>query len=179
MANIIFIILRAVTLVFLSSLSNSKPWSPLTWQYSHSTPSEAVMNCIEGGTRSAGTPFSAWIFLNSSSASLGAAGGCGVLDWALAPTMTSPVLRANPQRTIVALCRFEIIPSPLNVDFSRKSVSESRRRPPERKSRRRSSGREIAAFGECSDAVRGTKSQRLDGHRGLTAPGSDQAAAVA
>src|SRR6185437_7716801 len=178
MANIIFIILRAVTFVFLSSLSNSIFWPSRTWQYSHSTPRDAVMNCMEGNTRSAGTPFRAWMFLNCSSASLGAAGGCGALLWAVAPAMASPVPRANPQKTMVTLRSFEIILSPLNVNFSRKSVSESGPRPLERKSRRRSSGREIAAFGECGNAVGGAESQRLDGHGGLAAAGRDQTAAV-
>src|SRR5438477_8354261 len=61
------IILRAVTLGFLSSFS----LACATWQYSHSTPSEAAMNCIDGTTCSAGIPLSAWMFLYSSSASLG------------------------------------------------------------------------------------------------------------
>src|SRR5205807_4740272 len=70
------IILRAVTLGFLSSFS----FACATWQYSHSTPSEAAMNCIEGITCSAGIPLSAWIFLNSSSASFGPAGAVAALD---------------------------------------------------------------------------------------------------
>ena len=44
MANIISIICRAIFLGFLSSLSIAFG----TWQKSHCTPSEAVMNCIEG-----------------------------------------------------------------------------------------------------------------------------------
>src|SRR5438552_8711972 len=70
------IILRAVTLGFLSSFS----FACATWQYSHSTPSEAAMNCIEGITCSAGIPLSAWIFLNSSSASFRPAGAVAGLD---------------------------------------------------------------------------------------------------
>jgi len=42
--NIISIIFRAVCFCFLSSFSNA----PCTWQNSHSTPRDAVMNCIEG-----------------------------------------------------------------------------------------------------------------------------------
>src|ERR1700675_935217 len=120
MANIISIILRAVTFVFLSSLSNSRPLSPRTWQYSHSTPSEAVMNCMEGNTRSAGTPFSTLMFLNCSSASLGAGGDCGGLDCALAPAIAKPVLSASPHKTNVVLRRFKLIPSPLSLNSSRK-----------------------------------------------------------
>src|SRR6266498_5300502 len=40
-ANVICIILRAVCFGFLSSLSNAFS----TWQYSHCTPSDDVMNC--------------------------------------------------------------------------------------------------------------------------------------
>src|SRR5439155_21222458 len=67
---IMLIILRAVTFGFLSSFS----FPCATWQYSHSTPNDAAINCIEGITCSAGIPLSAWIFLNSSSASFGPAG---------------------------------------------------------------------------------------------------------
>src|SRR6267378_4264144 len=83
-AIIMVIILRAVTLGFLSSFSIA----PCTWQYSHSTPSEALINCIEGTTWSAGMPLSTWIFLNCSSASLegvaAGAGDCCEVDCALA-----------------------------------------------------------------------------------------------
>src|SRR5690242_21297481 len=82
------IILRAVTLGFLSSFS----FACATWQYSHSTPNDAAINCIEGITCSAGIPFSAWIFLNSSSASFGPAGAVaalGALDCAHAPAIAS------------------------------------------------------------------------------------------
>src|SRR5437867_1263331 len=70
------IILRAVTFGFLSSFS----FACATWQYSHSTPNDAAINCIEGITCSAGIPLSAWIFLNSSSASFGPAGAVADLD---------------------------------------------------------------------------------------------------
>src|SRR5579864_393078 len=82
MANIISIILRAVCLGFLSSFSKAF----CTWQKSHSTPSEAAMNCMVGKTWSAGTPLSTWIFLNCSSAflvvlvALWRAEGCGLVD---------------------------------------------------------------------------------------------------
>src|SRR5579872_5557565 len=66
MANIINIILRAVCFGFLSSFSNA----PGTWQKSHSTPSDAVMNCIAGMICSDGTPLSAWMFLKTCSAGL-------------------------------------------------------------------------------------------------------------
>src|SRR5262249_48672708 len=64
MAICISIILRAVALAFLSSFSNASR----TWQNSHSTPSEALMNCIAGCTLSAGTPFITWMFLKNCSA---------------------------------------------------------------------------------------------------------------
>ena len=61
MAIIMRIISRAVFLVFLSSLSISRS----TWQNSHSTPSEALMNCMVGISSSAGMFLSTWMFLNS------------------------------------------------------------------------------------------------------------------
>src|SRR5262249_8702485 len=48
MAFIISIILRAASFGFLSSLSKAIVRSLRTWQYSHSTPSDAVMNCMAG-----------------------------------------------------------------------------------------------------------------------------------
>ena len=63
MANIICIILRAVFFSFLSSLSNSILPAFSTWQKSHSTPSDAEMNCMEGISWSAGMSFSTWMFL--------------------------------------------------------------------------------------------------------------------
>ena len=53
MAICISIILRAVCLDFLSSFSNAF----CTWQNSHSTPSELLMNCMAGRNWSAGVPF--------------------------------------------------------------------------------------------------------------------------
>src|SRR5260370_15301405 len=90
------IILRAVTFGFLSSFS----FACVTWQYSHSTPREAAMNCIEGITCSAGIPFRAWIFLNSSSASLAPAWiarAFGGLDCAHAPATAGIRLSEVPQ----------------------------------------------------------------------------------
>src|ERR1700756_5701327 len=81
MANIISIILRAVCLGFLSSFS--KDFS--TWQKSHSTPNDAVMNCIVGNSCSAGTPLSTWIFLNCCSAVLGAFADAGAVAGAFGP----------------------------------------------------------------------------------------------
>src|SRR2546423_9992332 len=72
MANIIWIILRATTVGFLSSLSNFISRPSRTWQCSQSTPREAVMNCMAGKSWSAGRPFRTWIFLNCCSVSLGA-----------------------------------------------------------------------------------------------------------
>src|SRR5208283_910713 len=69
MVSIISIIFRAVCFGFLSSFSNA----PCTWQNSHSTPRDALMNCIAGINWSAGIPFSVWTFLNCSSAFLGSA----------------------------------------------------------------------------------------------------------
>src|SRR5271157_1629754 len=64
MANTMRIISRAVFLFFLSSLSISRS----TWQNSHSTPSDALMNCMVGTSWSAGMLLSTWMFLNSSAA---------------------------------------------------------------------------------------------------------------
>src|SRR5438477_11117629 len=89
------IILRAVTLGFLSSFS----LACATWQYSHSTPSEAAMNCIEGITCSARIPLTAWIFLNSSSASFCPAGSVAAfdaLDCVHAPAMANNKLTHVP-----------------------------------------------------------------------------------
>ena len=95
MANIISIILRAVCLFFLSSFSKAL----CTWQNSHSTPNDAVMNCMVGKISSAGTPLSTWMFLNCSSAFFGpvefvAAWVVGGIpptpDWAFAATITKP-----------------------------------------------------------------------------------------
>src|SRR5580693_10353740 len=180
MANIISIMLRAVTLVFLSSLSNSRPFSPRTWQYSHSTPSEAVMNCMEGRTRSAGTPFSTLMFLNSSSASLGAAVVCGVLDWAFAPATARPMLSVHPHKTNPVLRRFEFIRAPSAMIFCEEKCIRKRAaaaRGWERQSSRRLGG-EVAAFGESADAIAGPESERFDSHGGLATAGGNETAAI-
>src|ERR1700722_14574575 len=83
------------------------------------------MKFMEGNTRSAGTPFSTLMFLNCSSASLGAAGDGGGLDCAFAPAIARHVPSANPQRTNTVLPRSRFIPSSLIQNFPKKSVSET------------------------------------------------------
>src|SRR5690242_5031961 len=113
MVIIMAIIFRAVTFGFLSSFSI---WRG-TWQYSHSTPRDAAMNCIEGITCSAGMPFSAWMFLYSSSASLGAVAeplsdaGLGGVDCASA--MPSTGSNEVPQTKIQPLERNRFMNSTL------------------------------------------------------------------
>src|SRR5260370_40283253 len=99
MANLLSTILRVVCLLFLSSFSNA----PCPWQKSHSTPSEAVMNCMVGNICSAGTPLRTWMFLNCSSAFSSPACGpalgpeCGVpLDCAFAPPATTAQTAMDP-----------------------------------------------------------------------------------
>src|SRR6267142_6274905 len=109
MATIMAVHLRAVTLGFLSSFSIAL-W---TWQYSHSTPSEAAINCIDGTTWSAATPLRVWIFLNCSSASLGGApdwaGDCCNLDCAFRPEKPRQRLSATPLTTIETFRPFPVM----------------------------------------------------------------------
>src|SRR5947208_15030402 len=101
--------LRAVTFGFLSSLSI---WRG-TWQYSHSTPREAAMNCIEGISCSAGMPLSACMFLYSSSASFGATPtpdmDLGGVDCPRASAMPSTASNEVPQTKIQPLERNRFI----------------------------------------------------------------------
>src|SRR5208282_702046 len=92
-----------------------------------------------------------------------------------------PVLNANAHATYVLLRWFKLIPSPLWLNFARKSVSESGLSLRECAGRRgsRRLGGEIAAFGEGADAVGGAEGERFDGHGGLAAAGGNEAAAVA
>src|ERR1051325_727689 len=174
MAIIMPIILRAVTFGFLSSFSI---WCG-TWQYSHSTPREAAMNCMAGMTCSAGIPLSAWIFLYSSSASLGATPPCGEAfggaDCPRAPATTSKASNEVPQTESRPFQTHEFIDSTSRRLWDENACEVVA-----------ASAKDAAflcadftAFGKRGNVVGRAESERHDGHGGLAASGGHQAAAV-
>src|SRR5438105_8234486 len=69
MVFIITIILRAISFLSVSFAYSSHPPPPSpTWQYVQLTASALAMNPIDARNSSAGTPFSTWMFLKTSSA---------------------------------------------------------------------------------------------------------------
>ena len=119
MANIICIIFRAVCFSFLSSLSNSCS----TWQKSHSTPSEAVMNCMAGINWSAGMLFKTWMFLYCWAAVLTAEPEPACGDCAACPLRMFP---ACPRTTIAPQSAATRIQKALRADSKVLSPSVKR-----------------------------------------------------
>src|SRR5438874_1614054 len=173
MAIIMPIILRAVTFGFLSSFSNARG----TWQYSHSTPREAAMNCMAGMICSAGIPLSAWTFLYSCSASLGVAppsgDAFGGADCPRAPAITSKASSEVPQ-TESPFQTHEFMNSTLAGYVTKMLVKWLQQVP----KMLRFLCADFTALGKRGNAVGRAESERHDGHGGLAASGGHQAAAV-